>query len=213
MNGPLEMPPELAVIVIGPPAETPVTRPLFSMVAMLEALEDHWKTAFGIVLPDESLARALNCRVAPALTVLLGAEMMTLATLGTIDSVAVELVTPSDVAVMLAVPGATPVARPNESMVATLVALLDHAKTPPLRMVPLESFTVAVNAWFWPTGMELLVGVMVMVAICVVVVVEGELPPQPEASTSASAVIASRQIREKIFRFDTTRRALDASEA
>jgi len=212
MNGPLEMPPELAVIVIGPPAETPVTRPLLSTVAMLEALEDHWKTAFGIALPDESLARALNCRVAPALTVLLGAEMMTLATLGTIFSVAVELVTPSDVAVMLVVPGATPVARPNESMVATLVALLDHAKTPPLRMVPLESFTVAVNAWFWPTGMELLVGVMVMVAICVVVV-EGELPPQPEASTSASAVIASCQMREKIFRFDTTRRALDAGEA
>lgn len=43
----LEMPPELAVIETVP-GETPVTLPLLSMVAMLEALQDHWKTALGI---------------------------------------------------------------------------------------------------------------------------------------------------------------------
>ena len=58
--------------------------------------------------------------------------------------------------------------------------------------------------------MELVVGITVMVAIFVVVV-EDELPPQPETSTSASAVIASRKIGEKIFRLDTTRRALNAA--
>ena len=41
-------------------------------------------------------------------------------------SVAPLLVTPSKVAVMVAIPSATPVARPNESTVATEMFVLSH---------------------------------------------------------------------------------------
>jgi hypothetical protein len=57
--GGLETPPELAVIMTVP-AETPVATPLLSIVAMLEALHDHWMGAPLIGLPDESSACAVN---------------------------------------------------------------------------------------------------------------------------------------------------------
>jgi hypothetical protein len=123
-------------------------------------------------------------------------EIVTLATLGNTVSATAELVTPSELAVMLVVPGPTPLAKPLASMVATFGELLDQARTPPLNTMLLASLTVAVNAWFWPTVIALVDGETVMVEICVVVVVVEELlpPPQLVAMKSASTIAAALRV-------------------
>ena len=120
-----------------------------------------------MTLPLLSLATAENWIVEPTLTVLapFGVEIVTVATLAVTFSAIAVLLTPSDDAVIWVEPGPTPVAIPAESMVATLVALLDQVRTPPVSTVPSEFLTVAVNAWFCPTTIELFAGVTVMLAI------------------------------------------------
>src|SRR5213592_1864550 len=55
------------------------------------------------------------------------------------------------VAVMVAVPEATPLPNPLASTVATPLLLLAHVTVRPYRTLPLEPFTVAVNCCFCPT--------------------------------------------------------------
>src|SRR5437899_12906826 len=62
------------------------------------------------------------------------------------------------VAVMVAVPEATPLPNPLASTVATPLLLLAHVTVRPDRTLPLESFTVAVNCCFCPTVSLALVG-------------------------------------------------------
>lgn len=153
----------------------------------------------------------MNVTVEPTLTVVLMGEIVTLATFGVTVRVTGVLVTPSEVTVMLAVPGATPVAMPAESMVATLVEPLLQVSCPPERIVPAEFLTVAVKAWFWPTVTALVAGVTVMVAICVVVavvVVDDELPPQP-ARAATTGRMRTTTCRVNFCEINTTGRALN----
>src|SRR2546426_9941564 len=52
---------------------------------------------------------------------------------------------PSDTAVIVAVPGVTPVTRPVESTTATLGSLLVQVTVPPLRVSPAESRSIGWN--------------------------------------------------------------------
>jgi hypothetical protein len=139
-TGVLVTPPELPVIITIPGA-TPVSSPLLSIVAMLEALQAHCTAALAITLPLVSFTTAENCNVEPLFTVFDGAEIVTLPTFGSTVKVTAELVTPSALAVICVLPVETACASPDVSMLATLPELLAHVRVPPDNTFPLESFT------------------------------------------------------------------------
>jgi hypothetical protein len=78
---------------------------------------------------------------------------------------AVEPCTAPEAAVIVVVPGDTPVARPVPLfIVATLFSLLAHVKVSPLRVSPALSSPVAVNCWVAFTVIEGKAGLTVIVA-------------------------------------------------
>ncbi len=116
-----------------------------SIVATPEKVLDHVNTAPEMGLPFESFAVAVNCRVAPTLMLAVIGKMETEATTGVTVRVTGELVTPSLVAVIWVVPTLRPVATPELSTLATLVALLFQVKVIPVTLFPLESRADAAN--------------------------------------------------------------------
>ena len=71
---------------------------------------------------------------------------------------------PSLVAIMVALPGATPVTTPAADTVAIEGALLDHITTRPVSTVPLASRVVALNVTLWPIAVDADDGATVTVA-------------------------------------------------
>jgi ABC-type molybdate transport system permease subunit len=115
------------------------------MVATPAALLAQVKVTPPMVLPLLSFAVAVNCSV--ALAVMVGEDGVTamVAMTGVTVRVSPGLVTPWADAVICVVPTATPVARPDELMVATPAALLAQVKVTPPMVLPLLSFAVAAN--------------------------------------------------------------------
>jgi hypothetical protein len=113
-------PPELAEIADGP-VPTPVARPAGLIVAAA-VTEEFQLTVLvrSCVLLSLNVPVAVNCWVVPlAIDGLLGATAIETNVAAVTASVAALLVTPPDIAVMLDVPVATPVAKPAELIVAT----------------------------------------------------------------------------------------------
>ena len=112
--------PEAAVIV-AVPAATPVAVPLALMVAMVVA-DDVQVTldVMSFVVLSVYVPIAANCWVAPILIDGVAGEMVIDFRLGVMVRLA-DPVTPLEAAVMVVEPAATPVAKPPEATVATLV--------------------------------------------------------------------------------------------
>src|SRR5690349_301538 len=149
------LPSEVAVMVAGPPV-TPVTRPLLLTVATDVLPLPHVIVRPVSALPLASLGVAVNCTVWPAATDADAGLTVTLAT-GTVTAVTViadEPLLPSEVAVIVAEPAATPVTRPLPLTVATDVVPLAHVIVRPVSALPLASWGVAVNCTVWPAATE-----------------------------------------------------------
>jgi len=102
------------------------------------------------VLPVESFGVAVSCTVCPTWMLAVAGESATEAT-GTVVTVIVAvLLLPSLVAVIVVEPGATPVTWPLELTLATLALLLAQVMVRPAKVLPVESFGVAVSCTVCP---------------------------------------------------------------
>src|SRR3989454_3421290 len=86
---------------------------------------------------------------------------------------------PSDVAVIVVEPAATPVTRPLPFTVAAAVLELVHVTVRPVRMLPLASFTVALSGTVWPTCTDAVAGLTVTDATGTVATVIAAVPLFP----------------------------------
>ncbi len=87
----------------------------------------------------------MSCRVWPASTLTSAGERITAPTgFGVTVSAEVPLL-PSDVAVIVTSPGATPVTSPVEDTVARVASLVDQATTRPASVAPEASLRTAVS--------------------------------------------------------------------
>lgn len=134
--------PERAVIV-ALPAATPVTTPDEETVATAVLLLDQVTGAPDITVPFASRTVADSVDVVPIGTVTLPGATVTLAGVGAFTVTDADADLPSLVAVMVAVPGATPVTTPFADTVATDAAPLVHVTARPVSTLPLPSLSTA----------------------------------------------------------------------
>jgi len=136
-------------VIVAVPAATPVTRPLVLTEAIEVLLLDQLTVRPVRMLPAASFSVAVAWSV-PRTTTLGDARLTVTDATGTSVTVMVaEPLLPSLVAVIVAVPAATPVTRPLVFTEAIEELLLDQLTVRPVRMVPLASFSIAV-AWSVP---------------------------------------------------------------
>src|SRR6266545_4786874 len=146
-----ETPPVVAVIVAGPFASA-VTSPLGSTVAIRPSDDVQAKLCPGMTVPPASFATALNRCVSPsAVSVAVAGVTSTDAIACATESVAVPA-TPAAVAVMVADPIASPVARPVWSTLAIAGTDELQAKSCPATVLPFASFARALNCCARPTA-------------------------------------------------------------
>src|SRR6266581_2758962 len=149
----------VAVMVTGPPAALPVTRPFASTVARVALLVPHVTVRPVSVLPFASFSVAVSCSVMPTAT-LAGAGVT--ATESTGAGVIVTADVPlfaSLVAVMVTgPPAALAVTTPFTSTVAMVASLVVHVTVRPVSGLPAASFGVAVSWRVVPVKILAVVG-------------------------------------------------------
>jgi len=203
--------PSLVAVIVAVPGVTPVTTPVLDTVATAVLLELHVTTRFVTTVPFKSLTVTERGVVAPVETVAVAGVTVTVPTgIGTMLTEAVPDF-PSLVAVIVAVPKATPVTTPPLVTVATAVLLDVHVTTRPVSTVPLASFSVAASAPVCPMTIELVAGATVTVAtgagvtvtvevpdfpslVAVIVAVPGAMPVTTPPDTVATAVLLEVQV-------------------
>src|SRR6266853_1043568 len=144
------LPSLVAVIVTGPPAATPVTRPLPFTLAIVLSLDCQVITRPVSGLPLASFGVAVSCTVPPTATLAEAGVTVTEATGTGVTVMADVPLWPSLVAVIVAEPATFAVTSPVPFTVATVVLLLDHATVRPVSTLPLASFRVAVSCCVCP---------------------------------------------------------------
>jgi hypothetical protein len=169
---------DVAVMVIGPPAFTPVATPEVLIVA-IPVFDDDQFTLTTPVVPSEKCPVAANGCVNPAETVAdVGVTVIVCRTAAVTVSCAVPLIAPLvvDVAVMVIGPPAfTPVATPETFTVAMVVFdELQFTLTAPV--VPSEKCPVAVNGCVNPAATLAEVGATVIVCSTAAVTVSCAVP-------------------------------------
>jgi hypothetical protein len=132
----------VAVITTGPPAATPVTRPVASTVATALLLELHVTVRPLSTVPFASFVTAVSCCVPPTTMLAVGGVTVTVATGARATAIKDVPVFVSLVAVIVTgPPAATPVTRPVASTVATALLLELHVTVLPVSTLPFESFS------------------------------------------------------------------------
>src|SRR3989441_712380 len=144
--------PSLVAVIVAVPATTPPTSPLPFTVATDALLVAHVTTRPPSGVPLASFGVAVSCVVAPTGTLAVAGLTATDATGTTLTVIAAEPDWPSLVAVIVAVPAATPLTNPLPLTVATDALLVAHVTTRPPSGVPFASFGVAVSCVGPPTG-------------------------------------------------------------
>ena len=145
---------KVAVMVVGPAARVwakPAVGPVLAMVALVvsEEVQVAWVVMIP-VLPSKYVAVAVNCTfVSMAADGLTGVTAMLFTGLVTV-SVLVP-VWPSSVALMVVVPGATPVARPPFAVIVALVGSEEAQVT--WLVMSLPRLSLALNCWVAPGAM------------------------------------------------------------
>jgi hypothetical protein len=119
---------------------------------MADALLAQVTTRPASGLPLASLGVAVSCTVCPTCTLAVAGVTATEATGTFVTVIAAVPLCPSLVAVMVALPAATPVTSPLAETVAMADALLAHVTTRPESAFPLASFGVAVSCTVCPTA-------------------------------------------------------------
>src|SRR2546426_6745636 len=147
------LPSLVAVMVTGPPAALPVTRPFASTVARLASLVTHVMVRPVSGLPAASFGVAVSCRVVPT-TTLAGDGVTSTEATGAGVTVTLDVpLFPSLVAVMMTGPPTLfPVTRPFASTVARVGSLVPQVTVRPVRELPFASVSVAVSCTVAPTA-------------------------------------------------------------
>jgi len=136
--------PSLVAVIVADPAATAVMTPA-DTVATEAALVDHVTTRSVTTVPLASFTVSVGVAVCEMTRAKLGGDSVTLPT-GIAVTVTVEdPLFPSAVAVIVAVPPATPVTTPDDDTVAVDALLVPHVIGRFVTTVPFSSFTVAVN--------------------------------------------------------------------
>src|SRR5438034_676583 len=143
--------PSDAAVIVAEPGATPVTSPLAFTFATDRLLLDQPIARPDSGLPFASLGVAANCTVCPACTVADAGVTATDATGTLATATAAVPVLPSEVAVIIAEPTATAVARPLAVTGATAALLLAQVTTRPANGLPPVSCGVAASWTVWPT--------------------------------------------------------------
>src|SRR6266571_3441115 len=143
----------VAVMVTGPPAALPVTRPFASTVARVALLVPHVTVRPVSALPAASFGVAVSCSVVPTIT-LAGDGVTSTDATGAGVTVRLDVpLLPSLVAVMTTGPPTLlPVTRPFASTVARVASLVPHVTVRPVSVLPFASFSVAVSCSVMPTA-------------------------------------------------------------
>jgi len=174
-----DFPSLVAVIVTGPPIAARVTTPAFDTVAIDVLLDAHVTTRQVSTVPSMSAVVAVSVPVCPTMIELVGGATVTVAT-GAGVTVTLDVQDfVSLVAVIVVVPGATPVTTPVADTVAAAVLLDVHVTTRSVTTVPLTSFTVATSVVVWPAMTLAVGGATVTLPTAVLVAVTVELPLLP----------------------------------
>src|SRR6267378_759825 len=183
--------PSLVAVIVAVPAPTPLTSllPLTVATAVLRLAQVTTRPVSG--LPLASFGVAVSCTLAPTGTLAVAGLTATDAT-GTFVTVTVAVpLWPSLVAVIVAVPAATPLTRPLPLTVATAVLLLAHVTTRPVSGLPLASFGVAVSCTLAPTGTLAVAGLTATDATGTFVAVTVAVPLWPSLVAVIVAVPAA----------------------
>jgi hypothetical protein len=140
--------PSLVAMMDAVPADTPVATPAVLTVATGALVDVHAIARPVSIAPVESRVVAVNVVVPPTAAVAVAGVTVTDATGGGSAAVTVAVALPlwpSHVAVMVALPGSTPVMRPVLSTVATEGSLLTHVTVRFVMVSPALSVRVAIN--------------------------------------------------------------------
>jgi hypothetical protein len=176
------------------PGATPVTTPPGDTVATAGALVAHVTVRPVRVLPLSSLVVALNVTLLRTWMVAVPGLTVTVATgTGTTATVAVPLL-PSLLAVIVTVPGATPVTTPPGDTVATAGALVAHVTVRPVRVLPLASLVVALSVTLLCTQTVAVSGLTVTVATGTGVTVTVAVAVRPSIVAVMIAVPGARAL-------------------
>src|SRR6266516_4028233 len=171
--------PSLVAVIVADPAATPLTTPLALTVATAVLPLDQVIARPESELPFASFGVAVSCIVWPTCTDAVAGVTVTDAT-GTVLTVIVAVpLCPSEVAVIVAEPAATPVTSPLALTVATAVLPLDQLIVRPESELPFASFGVAASCIFWPAGTDAVAGLTVTDATGTVVTVSAAVPLLP----------------------------------
>src|SRR5712691_409091 len=202
--------PALVAVIVTAPAATPVTSPVDDTVATAGALDAQVTDRPESTLPAESSTVAASCTVAPASTTAVTGLTVTEAT-GTGFTVTVARpVIPSLVALIVAVPAATPVTRPPVDTVATPRALDAHVTVRPLSGLPFASFGVAVSCTVCPTITLGDAGLMLTDATGTGFTVTAALPVFPSLVAVIVTALAATPVTSPVEDTVATAGALDA---
>jgi len=169
---------EVAVMVTGPPAFTPVATPEALIVAIVLSDEVQF-TLTAPVVPSEKWPVAVNGCVSPAVTLAeVGATVIVCNVAAVTVSCAVPLIAALavEVAVMVTGPPAfTPVATP-EALIVAMAVFDDVQFTPTAPVVPSEKWPVAVNGCVSPAATLVEAGATVIVCSVAAVTVSCAVP-------------------------------------
>src|SRR6267143_2382862 len=168
--------PSLVAVMVAEPGTTAVTRPLGFTVATLVLLLVHVTVRPVRAPPAESFGVAVSWTVCPICRPAVAGEIATEATGMVVTVRAAVPLLPSLVAVMVAEPGTTPVTWPLGLTVTTLVLLLVHDTVRPVKVLPAESFGVAVSWTVCPTCRLAVAGEIATEATGMVVTVRAAVP-------------------------------------
>ena len=148
--------PSTVAVIVAVPALTPVTRPVVALtVATPGVSDDHVAVRPVRTLLDASFATNVICVVAPAMIVADPALTVTDATGTGLTVISSEPVTPSTVAVIVAVPALTAVTRPVVALtVATAGVFDDQAAVRPVSTLLDASFATNVICVVAPTMID-----------------------------------------------------------
>src|SRR6266516_2941721 len=171
--------PSLVAVIVAVPAVFPVTSPLALTVATAVLLLAQVTVRPLSGFPFASFGVAVRCTVWPICTDAVAGLTVTAAT-GTLVTVIVAVpLCPSEVAVIVADPAATPVTRPLALTVATAVLPLAQVMVRPESGLPFASFGVALSCTVWPTCTDAVAGLTVTDATGMVLTVIVAVPLCP----------------------------------
>ena len=146
--------PDKVTVILAVPAATPVAKPDEEMVAIvLSELAQVNGDVMSDVMPFERVPTALNSWEDPTAKLSGDAGVIARPVNVATGNITAGLVIPDTVAVILAVPAATPVAKPAEDIVAILVSELAQVTFPVMSAVePSEYVPEAANCSVRPTA-------------------------------------------------------------